>query len=86
MGRGIGLVLATLSAPSWWGAADAFVVPAPRTIGGGETTAVAFANKQAIPSRRWSSHRIVSTRHDAASTGVDQEEAEVVVIGSGIAG
>nr|ATQ36029.1 prolycopene isomerase-like3 [Punctaria latifolia] len=85
MGRGIGLALATFSASSWWGAGDAFMIPAPRAIGGGETSV--FSNKQAIPSRRLSSrHTAARTRHDATSTVVEQEEAEVVVIGSGIAG
>lgn len=82
MGRGIGLVLATFSAPSWWSAADAFVVPAPHAIGGGETRA--FSNKQATRPRPRG--RRTMPRHDATSTGTEQEEAEVVVIGSGIAG
>lgn len=84
MGRGVGFVLATISAQSWWGAGNAFVVPAPCAIGGGETVAF-HRNKQALPSQP-SSRRAVSTRRAATSTGVDQEEAEVVVIGSGIAG
>lgn len=83
MRLGVGLVLATFSAPSWWGIVDAFVVPVPHAVGGGET--LAFSNKQTIPSRS-SSRRRVRTRHGATVTGVEQEEAEVVVIGSGIAG
>ncbi|CAN0458470.1 unnamed protein product, partial [Ectocarpus sp. 8 AP-2014] len=84
MGRQAALVLAALRVTLWWAAVDAFFAPTPRPLVGLEAQAVNTRIRTLTTDRR--GERITRTRCDAAAVGGAEEEAEVVVIGSGIAG
>lgn len=85
MVRGLGLFISA-SAPSWWAAVDAFVAPVPRPMGVGVGEARPGWGKGNSRQTISPIYPHPSRRSAATSASVDEEEAEVVVIGSGIAG
>lgn len=84
MGRQAALLLAAARVTLWWAAVDAFIAPTPRPFvdlgaQAGDTRIRTLTND-----RRGG--RIARTRCDATAASGAEEETEVVVIGSGIAG
>ncbi|CAN0387861.1 unnamed protein product [Ectocarpus sp. 12 AP-2014] len=84
MGRQAALLLAVSRVTLWWAAVDAFFAPTPRPLVGLEAQAGNTRIRTLTTDRR--GERISRTRCDAIAVGGAEEEAEVVVIGSGIAG
>ncbi|CAB1117882.1 unnamed protein product [Ectocarpus sp. CCAP 1310/34] len=84
MGRQVALLLAVSSVTLWWAAVDAFFAPTPPLLVGLEAQA-GNTRIRALTTDR-GGERITRTRCDATAVGGAEEEAEVVVIGSGIAG
>lgn len=94
------LFLATataVSAAAWWSPAvvDAFVVPAPRSVGGSLARTAVVNRRESVLNRQQQQstptltrirNNLDDTKRAATSAGTQDEDAEVVVIGSGIAG
>lgn len=86
---GRALLAAAASSAAWKCAVNAFVLPMVPPLNGGGLAAVGpVATRGTIPRARASRQQGGIATRLAASMGssVDPEEAEVVVIGSGIAG